>query len=67
MKFELNEVEAAAARAFIAKHRVTDLAKLGYIGGQFSYEFTNTSLGHCVVIKDNVNKIEENITDFDAW
>ncbi len=65
--FKLNETEAAAAKAFIEKHRDTDINRLGAIGGQFSYIFTPTSIGTCVSIRDQVSGAEENITDFGDW
>lgn len=40
---------------------------MGPIGGQFSYRFTPTSIGHTVVIIDNYMKVEKNITDFSCW
>lgn len=39
----------------------------GAIGGEISYEFSPTSLGDVLVVKNSVTGDELNVTDYDCW
>jgi hypothetical protein len=64
MRFELGERESKLAREFMNKKR---LEYTGAIGGQFTYEFTPTSLGLGCAIIDNVSKERCDLTDYESW
>lgn len=64
MRFELGEREIKLAREFKDKKR---LEYTGAIGGQFTYEFTPTSLGLGCAIIDNVSKERCDLTDYESW
>jgi hypothetical protein len=52
VRFQLDEGEAAIAKAFAEKHRHKDKYK-GAIGGGLSYVITGTSIGELLAIKCN--------------
>ena len=39
----------------------------GAIGGRFTYCFTNTSLGEILVVKDNLDNTEIDLTDYEGF
>jgi hypothetical protein len=64
MNFSLNDREIELASEFMNRLR---LEYTGAIGGQFTFEFTNTSLGQIASVYDNVSKERLVLTDFDTW
>ncbi len=64
--FFLQGKELADAHEFI-KQQWLKSTVTGCDGGRFSYEFTPTGLGMCVVIIDNVTKERKNITNSSEW
>lgn len=64
MNFSLDERAAQLALEFITIKR---LEYAGAIGGQFTYEFTPTSIGLGIVIIDNVSKERCDLTDYESW
>lgn len=42
-------------------------AYAGASGGRYSYILTPTSIGLCVSVRDNLKKIEINLTDYSDW
>lgn len=64
MKFELTENELKKIENFIKKGK-NECA--GAIGGRYTYSFTPTTLGTIVIITDNLQKRELNVTDYDCW
>lgn len=39
----------------------------GAIGGRFTFNFTPTSLGVVITVKDNILKDFIDVTDYDSW
>ncbi len=64
MNFSLSDREIELASEFMSRLR---LEYTGAIGGQFTFEFTNTSLGQIASVYDNVSKERLVLTDFDNW
>ncbi len=63
-KFELNDDEEKKADAFTAAHREKHRGqRIGAIGGLFSFDFTQTSLGRLAGVKCNSCKELETLTD----
>jgi hypothetical protein len=53
--------------ALVAKRQNSDTPYYGASGGAYSYIFTITSLGLMVSIRNNLTKVEENLTDTSDW
>lgn len=81
-RFALEGVELEKALAWKAEHNKTcpfydDGTQIacpsGAIGGQYTYSFTPTGLGHVIIIEclcysvKNNKKGKTNVTDFDSW
>lgn len=64
MRFELTEEEVEKARKFMTSKRVE---YCGAIGGQFTFTFSNTSIGQFRTVIDNVSKEECHLTDLDNF
>jgi hypothetical protein len=67
MNFAMTDDETERAVTFTNDHRpVCPIKDTGAIGGRFTYEFTPTGLGTCVVVTC-VCGAELNITDYRDW
>jgi hypothetical protein len=66
MNFKLNERQTKLASQFIQENRVQP-GEAGAIGGQFTFTFTNTSIGQICTIIDCVSKKELDLTDYDLF
>ncbi len=66
MRFVLEDKELKNAMTWMSEQVAR---KPGHAsdGGRFSYEFTPTGLGMCVVIIDGLTKERKNVTDFSNW
>ncbi len=65
MKFELDEKEGAAAKAFASQHRHAD-KYFGAIGGHLSYTIVGTSIGQLVSICCGACDVSELLTDAES-
>jgi hypothetical protein len=63
--FDLTEEDRAKIKAW--QNENEPMAYSGAIGGRYTYMFTNTSLGCVVKVRDNLKKIELDLTDYDSW
>lgn len=70
MTFEMNEVEAARAAAWIKAHLEEahggKFPYAGAIGGSLTYEFTPTGIGTAVRVRCSCGASGD-CTDVDAW
>lgn len=66
LKFELSEKEQKALNYFILRHKKCGIFP-STTGGKYSYTFTPTGLGTCIVVKCNVCGKTKDITDIDFW
>lgn len=69
MKFELSKEETTIIKEIIKQHKKEGcslFANPGTIGGQWSYEFTPTSLGDVKVIKCSCG-FTKDYTDYNLW
>ena len=64
MIFKLTEEQAMKAAQWMAEKKVKDQ---GAIGGQFTFEFTNTSIGQIQRVSDCVSKETLDLTDYDMF
>lgn len=64
MKFELSKEEEDKAWEFIKTKQVD---YCGAIGGQFTFEFTRTSIGQIATVLDNVSGERCDLTDYDFF
>jgi hypothetical protein len=51
----------------VARRQNSDIPYYGASGGAYSYIFTITSLGLMVSIRNNLTKVEVNLTDTSDW
>jgi len=63
--FELNDVEISNVKKFMRMHEECDTSAA--IGGRFTYKFIPTSIGTIVIIKCNICKRKNDITDYSCW
>jgi hypothetical protein len=63
--FDLTEEDWAKIKVWQNENK--PMAYSGAIGGRYTYEFTPTNLGTVVKVKDNLKKIELDLTDYDSW
>ena len=61
--FGLTDSQKKAAAEFMDSHK----APPSTIGGQFTFHFTITSIGHVVRLSDNYSKDELDLTDYDSF
>lgn len=65
LKFGIDKAEYAKFKEWKDKK---DLEKYtGAIGGRFTYEFTPTSLGIVIKVRDSMDKDEIDLTDYNMW
>jgi len=62
--FRLSEDQQAKASEFIAERRKENTSA---IGGQFTYQFTPTTLGLGISIKDNISGEVCDLSDYEGW
>jgi hypothetical protein len=63
-KYSTSADIAAKFKAFLAE---THMDYTGTIGGQYTYSFSNTSLGLILVVEDCVSRQRFDATDYDSW
>jgi hypothetical protein len=66
MEFKLSNEEIKKAKSWITSQEKTKEPPTA-IGGRFSFNFTITSIGVVVVVKDNFKKEELDVTDYSHW
>lgn len=64
MKFELTEVQEQKIAEWV---KTQEVVYTGPVGGRYTYQFTPTSIGVVVKVRDCVTKTELDITDYDAF
>jgi len=64
MRPSRTDKEQERITAFMNKHR---REYTGASGGQFSWIYTPTTLGTVTVIRCNISKEEEDVTDYSEW
>lgn len=64
MKFALTEEQELKAAHWMAEKKVKDQ---GAIGGQFTFEFTNTSIGQVQKVRDCVSNEVLDLTDYEMF
>lgn len=64
MKFELSKEEENKAWEFI---KTKQMDYVGAIGGQFTFEFTRTSIGQIATVLDNVSGERCDLTNYDNF
>lgn len=67
MKFALTKDQSTAARKWIVKREKVSPSFKTATGGRFTYEFTPTSVGTVVVIRDAHNRAKINLSDYKNW
>ncbi len=66
LRFELDDRESEAARAFVEEHAHSGL-EAGAIGGAIRYSFTPTSVGTAAVVHCDVCHKALDVTDYESW
>lgn len=64
MKFALTEEQELKAAHWMAEKKVKHQ---GAIGGQFTFEFTNTSIGQIQKVRDCVSNEVLDLTDYEMF
>ena len=64
MTFTITEEQARKAAEWMAQRKVKEQ---GAIGGQFTFQFTNTSIGQIKTVSDCVSKETLDLTDYDMF
>jgi len=62
----LSETERKTAEEWMDKRPLAK-AGTGAIGGRFTFAFTPTTIGMTIVVKDNLDKEEIDVTDYDMF
>ena len=64
MEFELTDKQRENAGEWMAKHRTSNQ---GAIGGQFTYEFTPTTIGVIVKVRDCITHESIDLTEYETF
>ena len=66
-KFELNEDQIEKFDTWKENQLKKNKDELSFVGGRWSFTFTQTGIGICVVAVDNLLKEETVLTDLESW
>ena len=65
--FDLTKEQVAKLNAFTAQQEVVTGGRYGAIGGAYTYEFTPTSIGVVVKVRNSVTNAVIDLTDYESW
>ena len=51
----------------VAEKQGNEQAYYGATGGAYTYMYTPTSLGMCLVVRNNITEEEINLTNYEDW
>ena len=67
LQFNLSEKEYVEAKRWIKQQEKKYPTIRTTFGGRFSYEFIMTGIGDVVIIHDNQENMEKEVTDVSTW
>ena len=66
-KFELDETQIEKFENWKRNQLKKTNEQLSFVGGRWSFKFTQTGIGVCVLAVDELLKEELDLTDFESW